>query len=73
MSEALFIFIAPPSMEELEKRLRSRNTESEESIQKRLQTAKLELQSIRGYNSVIVNDCLEKAIHEVKDIINIYN
>ena len=39
----LFIFVKPPSMEELEKRLRNRNTETEESLQRRLATARSEL------------------------------
>ncbi len=40
----ILVFIEPPSMEELEKRLRNRNTESEESLQKRLKTAKIEME-----------------------------
>jgi guanylate kinase len=40
----LYVFIEPPSLEELEKRLRKRNTETEESLQKRLNTAKKEIE-----------------------------
>ncbi len=40
---AIFVFGAPPSVEELEKRLRGRNTETEESVQKRLEGAKAEI------------------------------
>lgn len=41
--DPVFVFVKPPSMAELEKRLRDRNTETEESLQKRLNTAKSEL------------------------------
>lgn len=42
--DPLMIFVKPPSLEELEKRLRARNTETEESLAKRLETAKYELE-----------------------------
>lgn len=56
---ARFVFIAPPSEEELERRLRGRGTEKEESIQKRLQQAKVELaySKVPGvHDRIIVND-----------------
>lgn len=56
---ARYVFIAPPSEEELEKRLRGRGTEKEESIQKRLTQAKVELEyaKVPGiHDRVIVND-----------------
>ena len=56
-----FIFIAPPSVAELEKRLRSRNTESEEELQKRLGMARSELASWRKYDYLIVNDSIDEA------------
>ncbi|TQN74619.1 Guanylate kinase, partial [Colletotrichum shisoi] len=61
---ARYVFIAPPSEDELEKRLRGRGTEKEESIQKRLAQAKLELEFSKTpgvHDLVIVNDDLEKA------------
>ncbi len=52
------VFIKPPSMEELEKRLRLRGTEAEEKVQKRLQRAKEELKLAHEYDHVLVNeDC----------------
>lgn len=56
---ARFVFIAPPSEEELERRLRGRGTEKEEAIQKRLRQAKVELEysKIPGmHDKIIVND-----------------
>lgn len=53
--DALGIFIMPPSLEELEKRLRDRKTETEESIQKRLATAKIEMENKEIYPHIVVN------------------
>jgi len=63
------IFISPPSMEELEKRLRGRATDEEKVIQKRLDNAKAELACAAEYSFQIVNDDLEKAYHELKTVI----
>jgi len=65
----IFIFIAPPSFEELEKRIRDRRTDSEESIQKRLENAKKEMAEMNLYDYVVKNDILEQAIIELKNII----
>tara|TARA_B100000768_G_scaffold166231_1_gene169404 strand:+ start:249 stop:830 length:582 start_codon:yes stop_codon:yes gene_type:complete len=70
--DALFVFIAPPSMEELEKRLRGRGTEKEESIQKRLANAAGEMAKteVTGFfHLVIINDDLEKAYGELKTVV----
>ena len=69
MPECVSIFIAPPSLEILEKRLRGRGTEDEETILKRLNTAKEELEKTGDYDYVVVNDVLEDAVAEIKDII----
>lgn len=69
MPEAVLIFIAPPSYDDLEFRLRNRNTESEEAIQKRLDFVKLELRNSEMYDYKIVNDELEDAIIELEKII----
>ncbi|KAL2128959.1 hypothetical protein VTI74DRAFT_8413 [Chaetomium olivicolor] len=69
---ARYVFIAPPSEEELERRLRSRGTEKEESIQKRLKQAKVELEysKIEGvHDRIIVNDDLEKAYKELEEFV----
>ena len=70
MPEAVLIFIAPPGqgVDELEKRLRGRNTEDEETIQRRLAEAKVELERAKQYDYVVVNDDLERAINEVEEI-----
>lgn len=69
MPEAVLIFIAPPSYDDLEFRLRNRNTESEEAIQKRLDFVKLELRNSEMYDYKIVNDELDDAIIELEKII----
>ncbi|KAL2121085.1 hypothetical protein VTJ04DRAFT_5112 [Mycothermus thermophilus] len=68
---ARFVFIAPPSEEELEKRLRGRGTESEDSIQKRLKQAKVELEYSKTgiHDRIIVNDDLEKAYKELEEFV----
>lgn len=70
MPEAVLIFIAPPGtgVDELEKRLRGRNTEDEETIQRRLAEAKVELERSKQYDYVVINDDLERAISEVEEI-----
>ncbi|HDQ16417.1 MAG TPA: guanylate kinase [Bacteroidetes bacterium] len=60
----LAIFIMPPSVEELENRLRNRSTETEESIKKRIQKAKEEISFAPYFDNIIINDNLEKAINE---------
>jgi guanylate kinase len=62
------IFIAPPSMEELEMRMRARG-ESEEEIAKRLQRANMEMTYRDQYDHVIINSRLEQAIRELESII----
>lgn len=59
--DAAFVFISPPSLTELEKRLRGRGTESEEKIQVRLLNAGKELASSSGYDYIIVNSDIEEA------------
>lgn len=68
MPEAVLIFIEPPSYQDLEMRLRNRNTESEEAIQKRLDFVKMEMQNSQMYDYKIVNDKLEDAIIELEKI-----
>ena len=69
MPDCVSIFITPPSLEVLEKRLRKRATETEEDILKRLATAKGELKEAHNYDYVVVNDKLEDAVEDVKAII----
>lgn len=67
--KALSLFIQPPSLEELEKRLRNRKTESEESIARRLNRAGFELSVANKFDVIIINDDLQKAISEAYDTI----
>ncbi|MBQ9072590.1 MAG: guanylate kinase [Bacilli bacterium] len=69
VSEALFIFIMPPSMEELKNRLIKRNTETKDKILERFKTAYNEINEFTKYNYVVVNDRVEKAVDKVKSII----
>lgn len=64
-----FIFIAPPDMEELAKRLRGRNTESEKDLSIRLEMAKSELEHWRDYDYLLVNEDIESSVNELKKII----
>ncbi len=68
--DVLSIFILPPSMDVLEKRLRSRGTEDEETIQKRLEQAKNEIAFKDKYRYNVVNAELDKAVEQVLDIIH---
>jgi len=65
-SKALSIFVMPPSIEVLEQRLRIRNTETEEAIQKRLSRSSLELQHSTKFDVTVANDVLEQAVDEAK-------
>ena len=64
-----FIFIMPPSFEELERRLRARGTETEESILRRLANAKGEMEHAGEYDHIIVNDDLDRAVKEFTELI----
>lgn len=67
--EALFIFIAPPSFEELSRRLHARNTDAEDVIQGRLEKAKGELKEIPNYDYLVVNDEVSSAVREILAIL----
>jgi len=70
MPEAVLIFIAPPSFEELEARLRGRHTETEEAIQKRLASIKSEIENSKHYDYTVVNDKVENAVKRIEEIIS---
>lgn len=63
------IFLYPPSFEALESRIRGRSTETEELIQERLAKASREMKLKTRYDYVVINDNLEKASNEIKEII----
>jgi guanylate kinase len=67
--EAITIFIGPDSTEELERRLRGRETENESAIQRRLGQAREELAAADRYKHYVINDDLDRAVGEVCDIL----
>lgn len=69
MENAVLIFILPPSLEELERRLRGRGTESEEAIQKRLATVESEIENSKQFKYTVVNDVVDRAVEEIENII----
>lgn len=68
MPDAVRIFIAPPSWDELERRLTERGTDSAEKIQKRLLRAKVEVQTAHTYDYFVINDTVENAVGELEAI-----
>ncbi len=68
--ETVMIFILPPSMKELKKRLTERGREGEDLIIERMKVAIGEMELAKRYNYVIINDDLDKCVGEVRDIIN---
>lgn len=68
MPESVSIFVLPPSFEELERRLRGRGTESEETILRRLETARGELDYAGHYDHRIVNGDLDAAYAQLRDV-----
>ncbi len=69
---ALFIYILPPSLEELEKRLKERDTERIKEMTRRLQSAKEQITSKGFYDHVIINDDIKKVVKKLKIIIEGY-
>ena len=67
--EGVLIFVDPPSLEELERRLRGRGTETEDAIRLRLDTAAWELEQRSWFDHVVVNDDLQRATEQVAAII----
>ena len=67
---ACSVFIMPPSIEELERRLRGRGTDAEEVILKRIAKAEFEISKAPEFDHVVVNDKLEDAVAEVTNILN---
>lgn len=65
----VFVFIAPPSLEELRKRIINRGTDNEESINLRLKSAKEEMRASFDYDYVIINDDLDKAVSKLQSVI----
>ena len=68
--KATTIFIIAPDMEELEKRLRGRGTDSDEKVSSRLERAKLEIEEKHHYDHIVVNDSAARAAEEILSLIN---
>ncbi len=67
--DAIMIFVAPPSFQELEHRLRARYTDSEAAIEKRLRDARAEVACIPQYDYLVVNDDVDEAVDRLRSII----
>ena len=70
--DAVLVFVEPPSLEELERRLRGRGTEDEAAVECRLSNARRELETAGQYDVRIVNDDLERACDELERVIDKY-
>jgi guanylate kinase len=70
--KALAVFVMPPSLEHLENRLKMRETETPESIARRMGKAELELKSAGKFDKIIHNDDLEKALEEAENIVGAF-
>ena len=67
--DALLIFIAPPSLSELYKRLKGRKSESEEQLKKRTDAARSEIDMAKDYDYIVINDEVDKATNKIAHII----
>ena len=67
--DGVFIFILPPSMEELKKRIINRGTETEESLMTRFKSAYKEINFVSKYNYAVVNDTVEEAVRKIECIL----
>ena len=67
--DAILIFIMPPTFEELQSRLIGRGTESDDVIEARLNRAREELLAFKEYDYIVINDNLEDAVTEIKQIV----
>jgi guanylate kinase len=66
---ALLVFIMPPDMDVLKQRLAQRKTEDPAAVQRRLDRVPLELEQRKAFDHIVVNDVLERAVHEVEQIV----
>lgn len=72
-SEAVFIFLLPPTMDELKDRIVKRGTESEEDIERRFKNAFKELDFVGEYDYFVINDKIESAVDDIEAIIKAEN
>ena len=67
--KVVYVFLTPSSMSELERRLRTRNTEDEAKIRRRLEVAEREMEALPRFDYLVINDDLDTAVHELASII----
>lgn len=67
--DALLIFIAPPSIEEMHRRLLERRTENPDSIRRRIERAAMEMEMRKGFDVTIINDQLDRAVDEIEHLL----
>ena len=68
-NETLTVFVQPPSIETLEERLRSRNTDTEETLQIRLSKAQQELDQAQAFDEIVINDDLSTALTQTEELV----
>jgi len=69
MPDAVLVFLVPPSIKELENRLKGRNTESAEVIESRIKRAVEEIELLREYDYIVVNDEIDNAVSKIDTIV----
>src|SRR6056297_2186252 len=67
--DTVYIFLLPPNNKELKNRLKKRNSETLESLKRRLKNADQEISEVNNYDYSIVNDQIEKTVQEIKEVI----
>src|SRR5690625_7723858 len=67
--ESVFIFLIPPSLEELKTRIVGRGTETTDLVQDRLHEAQKEIKMMEEYNYIVVNDNIDRAVHKILSIV----
>ncbi len=72
MPESILLFIRPPSLEELRRRLRNRSSETDQQVAERMRTAERELELVGTYDHVVINDDVARATEELVAIIDSY-
>ncbi|GFI61055.1 guanylate kinase [Clostridiales bacterium] len=68
-NDAVLIFTMPPNLKELRSRLRNRGTESDETIDKRIKRAEIELEYFPKYDYIVINNTIDKAVEDVERIV----
>lgn len=69
LSGAVFVFILPPSMDELRRRLESRSSDASDVIERRIQRAAAEIKESRWYDYIVINDNIDEALGELSAIV----